>query len=141
MDRRKRDYYVVFFGKTSGLFQRVDDVPFRDTFCISNQKELFGCHAVKVRWYSLNRKCYALLSIKKMFTPSVIQHLKKTEGVKQYIKYTPEKEKWIQAASQSVKNFRNRISRVQQEIDIYHKAIKRIETDMMNVITETEKHE
>lgn len=92
MDRKYRDYYIVTF-KREYCWNTLQDEYFRKNFTVAHQKEMYNNHAVKVRWYSLGRQPYALLSIKKRYTNSVLVTAQTIRGVDKIIEYTPEKEK------------------------------------------------
>lgn len=91
MDRKYRDYYIVTFEREY-CWNILQDEYFRKNFTITHQKEMYNNHAVKVRWYSLGGQPYALLSIKKRYTNSVLVTAQTIRGVDKIIEYTPEKE-------------------------------------------------
>lgn len=92
MDRKYRDYYIVTFDREY-CWNTLQDEYFRENFTVAHQKEMYNNHAVKVRWYSLGGQPYALLSIKKRYTNSVLVTAQTIRGVDKIIEYTPEKEK------------------------------------------------
>lgn len=94
MDRKYRDYYIVTFEREY-CWNTLQDEYFRKNFTVAHQKEMYNNHAVKVRWYSLGRQPYALLSIKKKYTNSVLVTAQTIRGIDKIIEYTPEKEKTI----------------------------------------------
>lgn len=98
MDRRCRDYYIVTF-KPPKRFNQFWFIPqtekFRDYFTIGKQLQRYKSHVVKVRWYSLNRKPYVLLSIRKQKTKDVCEELAKIDGIDQIVEYTQHKEKLL----------------------------------------------
>ena len=93
MDRKYRDYYIVTFERNRYYGCNLLDWRFREMFAVVHQKEMYGNHAVKVRWYSLGGQPYALLSIKKKYTNSVLVTAQTIRGIDKIIEYTPEKEK------------------------------------------------
>lgn len=93
MDRKYRDYYIVTFERNRYYGCNLLDWRFREMFAVVHQKEMYSNHAVKVRWYSLGGQPYALLSIKKRYTNSVLVTAQTIRGVDKIIEYTPEKEK------------------------------------------------
>ena len=131
MDRRKRDYFIVFFNISKGRWYHQWHISdFEETFRIENQKERFGCHAVKVFWRSINGKPYALLSIRKDYTFPVIQIIEcEILGVSQCVEYTPEKETQYNTTSNTIQRFKNQISKAQSELNFYRNAVKRLENE------------
>lgn len=135
MDRRHRDYYAIVFDERGITWKCYLTEDFRRHFTIRSQLANYGKHIIKVRWYSVKHKPYALISIPKRFTSGVLAELANVIGVYKIVPWTANAEKEYANQLGFIRHFTDKVQRDEAIMKLHDCCRKRHEDFAERIVT------